>query len=185
MSNQTPLIGYICEYYPHHQENRQSYRDANDHVLNCLPESDDFPPLCRSMISTTGSDSTRGSSRGNRLIYLGGYFNHILDGLPQWLDKFESLLRRLYWTEAELQIYGGWMCASYTIEYRISQATADQFAKDPENPARDWICRVYDRSCESSTDNRLEGYLGSDRFSLITSDPDNEAPKKKAQQDAP
>ena len=181
MSNQTPITGYICEYYPHHQENRQDYRNVNDHVLDCLPETDDFPPLCKCMASRTGSDSSQGSSRGNRLIYLGGYFNHILDDLPQWLDKFESLLRRLYWTEAELHIFGGWMCASYTINYRISQATADQFAKDPENPERDWICRVYDRTCEISTDNRLEGYLGAARFSLIAADTGNETTNKKEQ----
>ena len=71
---------------------------------------------------------------GAALIYLGGYFNHVLDHLPQWLDKFEGLLRRLYWTQAEIQINGGWMCASYVIEYQITQATANQFANDPANP---------------------------------------------------
>jgi hypothetical protein len=88
MSNQTPLIGCIHEYYLHHQENRQDFRDANDLVLASLPVTDERPPLCRSRVSTTGNDTAQGSSRGHRLIYLGGYFNHILDDLPQWLDKF-------------------------------------------------------------------------------------------------
>ena len=168
MSNTTPLLGFIQEYIPTHQTSGHDYRSANDIVLEKLPLDDDFPPLCRCMVSTTGNDTAHGSFRGQRLIYLGGYFNHILHDLPRWLDKFECLLKSLYWTRAEVHINGGWMIASYVLAYQISQPTISQYAGDPENAERVWDLDVFNLNLDTSNDERLGDFLGGERGELIT-----------------
>jgi hypothetical protein len=43
------------------------------------------------------------------VIYFGGSFSSLYEDWPAWLDKFESLLRRLYWEHAVVVLVTEWM----------------------------------------------------------------------------
>lgn len=166
MSNPTPLLGYIQEFYPYHQDNKESYHTANNGALEALPADDSYPPLCRSMMGVTGSDALHGSFRGQRLFYLGGYLNHILEHLPEWLDKFEAFLKRLFWTEAELHVDGGWYGPSFKLIYTVSEDTVRKYLECPSVLIHQWKLEVLSGGSFPSHHECWLQFLGPARSSL-------------------
>jgi hypothetical protein len=43
------------------------------------------------------------------VIYFGGSFSSLYESWAEWLDKFESLLRQLYWEHAVVVLVTEWM----------------------------------------------------------------------------
>jgi hypothetical protein len=107
MGHRTSLSGHIQEPWYLRDNDRQMRRlwESNRHVIHSLPDGNDgWPPLYRRMFSFSQAGSKFvgpiiTSYRGS-VIYFGGSFSSIFNEWEQWLDKFEGLLRRLYWEHA-------------------------------------------------------------------------------------
>src|SRR4051794_23212948 len=122
MSTPGVLIGYLHEALPQYRPDDPTvFVRANDAVLATLPDQDTSPPLSRAMFSTTGQGWNRGSFRDRRLIHFAGHFNFIADDLHPWLDKFEDVLRKLYWLRAEVLLREDYYLPPLCITYRASK----------------------------------------------------------------
>ena len=87
----------------------------NRRVIRSLPSQDDWPFLTRHMFSASpmfGSrcDAARTTAtyRGP-VVYFGGSFSSIYTQWQEWLEKFEALLRRMYWEHAVVILVTEWM----------------------------------------------------------------------------
>lgn len=144
MSNPGILIGYLHEalatYRPHDEG---FFERANDVVLASLPDDDAWPPLSRAMFSVTGEGWARGSFRNRRLIHFAGHFNFIANDLHPWLDKFEDVLRKLYWRRAEVMLLEDYCSPPLSISYTASpDAIVGYSSPDPRPPQR-WGVKLY------------------------------------------
>jgi hypothetical protein len=111
MGMQTLLLGYIEEAWPglaaggdpvlmqHLLDTDRQISRHNEEVLGSLPEADEWPPLCRAMFSWASADAPMIVYR-NRILHLGASLKDLERAARDWLDKFEGLLRRLYWESA-------------------------------------------------------------------------------------
>lgn len=138
MSDPNILTGYIEEALPKYQSDNAFFHRANDAVLDALPAEDEWPPVCRSLFSATGEDWLHGSHRGQRLIHFAGRFNYFGDELGPWLDKFESLLRRLYWLRAELFVLESWKNPPLCLRYEVVPGTVEVYASSAPQPPNAW-----------------------------------------------
>jgi hypothetical protein len=177
LSNRSPLQGYIIEFYNPYRDVCEKYHTENMKILSNLPEDDEFPALTKNMFMPSGISESEGGSRSERAIFFGGYYNHILSSLPKWLDKFELLLKSLYWHSATIYIDGGWDCANYTLEYSIDPPSDfvgptgirdlyRYFDERKESIEHSWKLKVMDRDHNVSKDSRLLSYLGASRITL-------------------
>ena len=115
MSVESLLLGYIREAWPGVAAGGDPVRlqgllDAaarvsrhNEAVLEALPARDAWPPLCRPMFAWPPLDDPMIAFRA-RLIHFAACQNQLDQDLRAWLDKFEGLLRRLYWEGAYVRV---------------------------------------------------------------------------------
>jgi hypothetical protein len=75
----------------------------NEDMLQSLPLVDDWPPVCRPMVAWPAADAPMIVYR-NRLFHLAASLKELDWSLRTWLDKFECLLRRLYWESAFVRV---------------------------------------------------------------------------------
>ncbi len=164
MSNATVMLGFISEKNPNYAADPYFYQRANDATLATLPADDEtYPPLCRALFSVTGDDSRHGSFRGERVIHFAGRFNYFIDDLAPWLDKFEALLRRLYWIDAEVLVNGGFTGPSLALKYRVTPDTAKHYLCHPPRLPRDWTLRAYRLKTWEPPPDDVARFLGSER----------------------
>jgi hypothetical protein len=120
MGTATRLVGYIEEAWPGvaaggDTARMEALRDAhrrivhhNESVLEALPAEDTWPPLCRPMFGWAPADAPMITYR-NRLIHVAASLKDLDWYARDWLDKFESLLRRLYWESAYIRCEFGYL----------------------------------------------------------------------------
>jgi hypothetical protein len=138
MSNPNVVFACIHEAFPSHRPSDQGFfRRANDGAIEQVPMDDAWPPLVRAMVSVTGVDELHGSFRGRRLISVVGSFNGIENEIVAWLDKFEILLRRMYWVRAEVYSFGGWEGGRCQFKYCAERETILSYSgAEPTLPTR-------------------------------------------------
>lgn len=118
MSMQLLFVGYILEAQPGYaggDEETQRKREIDlvikqrtDQVLGALPEEDGWLPICKPMFNCP-PDYWHGITYWQRLVHFGASMKNVDFLLRDWLDKFEALLRQLYWQEAYLRIEHGYL----------------------------------------------------------------------------
>lgn len=143
MSNENIVFAYIREAFPsYRKDDQQMFQRCNDAALNDWPVADTWPPLVRGMLSVTGEGDLGGSFRGHRLISIVGTFNGIeVRGMIQWLEKFEALLRRVYWIEAEVYSLGGWEGGRCRFLYRVPMETIIAYSGESPMLPTTWKLR--------------------------------------------
>ena len=175
MSDANIVLGYIEEPKPQYQPDPRFFRRANDAVLSSLASDDAWPPLCRSLFSVTGDDSMHGSFRGRRLIHFAGRFNYLVNHIGEWSDKFEPLLRRLYWVGAEVLVMNAWSGPPIRLTYNITHETAVSYATATPCPPQSWSLRAYSVGAEEMFGDDLAELLGASRL-LRARDQDSGGP---------
>ena len=102
----TESIVYGCiKHLPmgsNHAE-RASSCEHNLRILRCLPSGDGWPFLCREMFSAPGADVFSGTFQ-TQVIHFGMSYRAVEYEWEQWVKKFESLLRSMYWTNAVVHL---------------------------------------------------------------------------------
>lgn len=130
------FLGFIQEAHPGWAgDNEEKQRKSElslaigrrtDEVLAALPEEDNWPPLCKPMFGLPPS-GTALITYERRLVHFAASVKNVDFALRDWLDKFETLLRQLYWQEAYLRVEQGYIG---THEFRWT-------------PRKDWVDTLY------------------------------------------
>jgi hypothetical protein len=163
VSDPNILIGYIEELRPDWRPGESFVWEANDAALAALPEDDAWPPLVRAMFSVTGPDELHGSHRRRRLIHFAGHLNHFIRDLGEWLDKFERLLRTLYWTRAEVLVLNCWSGPPVRLMYSVTSETIKGYDENPPRLPQAWEMRGGQLNTEYAEGDDLAEFIGENR----------------------
>lgn len=111
----------------HHQRNLE--------VLQSLPESDEHPALVRSLFSTPGPAATYNS----QVIHFGGSFKMLERHFHEWLDKFEAMLKQMYWYSVILHLDSELLEGDYEYQWCVTERCLDDrlLLPDPK-PVDEW-----------------------------------------------
>ena len=104
-----------------------------------MPAQGEWPFLtrrmfCASPMCGSGHEGLANVTYRGPVIYFGGSFSSICAEWGQWLEKFEALLRRLYWEHAVVVLVTEWMGQHV---YRWDAEDRD-FSADEPRPIRAW-----------------------------------------------
>ena len=113
MAFESCIYGYIAEACQNpsgaatpFDEEVLALKAHNESVLNALPVLDDWPPLSRHMFGWAPA-SENVITYGRRPLHFAAGLKEVDWEIGEWLDKFEDLLRRLYWDRVVLHIEFG------------------------------------------------------------------------------
>jgi hypothetical protein len=148
MGVQSRLLGYIEEAWPglaaggdpalmqHLLDTKRRIHQHNEKVLGALPDADQWPPLCRPMFAWAPSDAPMIVYK-NRLIHLAASLKQMDFELREWLDKFEGLLRRLYWESAYIRFEAAYI-GKHEFTWRPTEAWVKELCKGRLTPISEW-----------------------------------------------
>jgi len=145
MSPQSIIYGYIQGAEWMSSDMAKLHR-LNREVIASLPESDSFPHLSRGMFAVPG-DTPPQSTYRSQIIHLGASIKEIEPEWRKWLEKFESLLRRLYWFNAAIHLRTE-MLGDYDYEWTVDAKQIVHYFQDPPKPPTKWIFEGGPRSFE-------------------------------------
>ncbi len=151
MSVQSLLHGYIKEAWPGVSAGGDPAQRArlnevadgicrhNDTVLGALPDRDEWPPICRPMFAwPTLDDPMIGMIAFRaRLFHFAACQNQLDRYLSEWLEKFEGLLRRLYWEDAFVRVETGYI-GTHEFRWRPADAWVTSLCKADVGPIDEW-----------------------------------------------
>jgi len=115
MSNETRVFGYI-EIPTSEGSDKVRINALNWGAINELPDEGEWPWLIKGMFSQAPD---RASYRGH-LIHFAGSIKGVDEEWAIWLDKFEKLLKKMYWQTVELRLlteHSGDQVFSWVAEY--------------------------------------------------------------------
>jgi hypothetical protein len=137
MSHETILYGYI-ESATYTSEEYRKYQKLNLQIIKRLPDEDEYPYLSRHMFSAPPANYYRGTFRV-QIIHFGGSMKGLeWEQVDVWVDKFESLLKRLYWFSAVAHIEPE-IDLSYKYSWLPKNAPVDVHAKHGKLiPVTEW-----------------------------------------------
>ena len=143
MGERCTISGHIQDawYFRGSDEDVRLLEEHNRRVIVGLPEVDVWPPLTRGMFSFSPNESFHRDHvvttfRG-QVIYFGGSFSKLYLDLAEWLEKFESLLRRLYWEHAVVVLVTELM-GHFTYRWDATPEAAELFSAEPPVPVQEW-----------------------------------------------
>lgn len=136
MGHESVVYGYIKgatlrpgpDFYALHPLNRA--------VIQRLPEDDLWPFLSGSMFTVPRDEPTAGRYR-RQIIHFGASFKMIETDWEKWLDKFEHLLRQLYWIEAKVHLETEFLGAHLYVWKGQFEASGPYCT--PPTPTTNWI----------------------------------------------
>lgn len=116
MGSDATIHGMIegCGYGPRPGDRRRFMRH-NRTALAQLPHEDPYPPLVRGMFGLTFGPML---THRAHIIHFGWATKNFAEDWPEWLGKFEVLLRRLVWFSATVHVegeYDGRLTANFVI----------------------------------------------------------------------
>jgi len=148
MGVQSLLVGYIKEAWPGlagggHGPTLDRLRAAdreisahNERVLESLPAEDTWPPLSRPMFGWAPVDAPMVVYK-NRLIHFAASFKQPDWELRDWLEKFEGLLRRLYWESVYVRFEGAYL-GIHEFTWRPTEAWVKELCQGLLVPIAEW-----------------------------------------------
>jgi hypothetical protein len=148
MGVQSRLLGYIEEAWPGLAAGGDAARMAqlvevhrqigqhNEQVLGSLPIEDHWPPLCRPMFAWAPTGALMIVYK-NRLIHMGASLKQLDWALREWLDKFEDLLRALYWESAYVRFEAAYL-GVHEFTWRPTERWVRELCQGRLTPIREW-----------------------------------------------
>jgi hypothetical protein len=108
----------------------------NAEAIARLPTEDVSPELTRSLFAVPEEPLGPGFFR-RQIIHFGASYNHLAEEWHQWLDKFEALLRELYWFEAHVHADLG-LHGRYHYRWTLPDGNEVPFYADPPATVATW-----------------------------------------------
>lgn len=144
------FVGYIQEAWPGNAgdvDEKQRKRaivakigEQTEQVLAALPDPDVWPPLSKSMFGWPKVNAPL-ITYEQRLVHFAASMKNVDFALRDWLDKFESLLRQLYWNEAYVRVEQGYI-GTHEFRWKPNDAWLDSLLKGRLTPITDWDFRT-------------------------------------------
>jgi hypothetical protein len=104
MSNQSVVYGCIKVTLPgNNPEDVRKRRAINRSVLTNLPPTDEWPLLSCDMFSLP-SDSLNLDVLTSDVLHFGHAYHGIEHEWDQWIERFEAVLRQMYWETAVVHL---------------------------------------------------------------------------------
>ena len=101
MGHESIVYGHICAIVNQPPKGDKLY-ELNNKIIRELPEFDEYPWITKWMFSTIPVGTQ--SIYRNQIIHFGASYKQIESDWSTWLDKFEVILRRLYWFSATVHL---------------------------------------------------------------------------------
>jgi hypothetical protein len=144
MGTRSTMSGHIQEswYVPYKDRELRWMWESNRRVIGSLPLTNEWPPLTRRMfsfspLSPSGAGGHVTPTYRGRVAYFGGSFSSLFREWDEWLEKFEGLLRRLYWEHAVVVLATEGMSV-YTYEWRAAVGPPGSNNAWPPTPVQSW-----------------------------------------------
>jgi hypothetical protein len=146
----TRLLGYIEEAWPGLAGGGDPVRMEkllevdrligrhNESVLEALAAEDSWPPLCRAMFAWAPSDLPMITYK-RRLIVVAASLKNLEGATRNWLDKFEALLRQLYWESAYIRCEFG-LYGPHEFRWRPPDSWIDELCQARLSPIQEIGC---------------------------------------------
>ncbi len=162
MGVRSVLLGYIREAWPgeagggdpdvlaHLRQTHLRIVQHNEAVLQGLPEEDEFPPLCRPMFGWPPADAFMIVYK-YRLLHLAASLKEVDWYLRDWLDKFEHLLRELYWESAYIRVETAYL-GTHEFTWRPTPQWVEKLCKGELRSIQQWS---FSSSMEASELDKL------------------------------
>jgi hypothetical protein len=145
MTQQTIIYGYIQGAEWMSSDLRKLHR-LNREVIANLPEKDTFPYLTRSMFAIPGDEPEQGTYR-SQIIHFAASMKEAELQWKKWLEKFEALLRKLYWFNAKVHLRAE-VIGDFDYEWTVDANQIVLFLKDAPKPPTNWFFDGGPRSFE-------------------------------------
>jgi hypothetical protein len=145
MTQQSIIYGYVQGAEWMSSDLRKLHR-LNRDVINSLPENDEFPYLTRAMFCIPGDEPKQGTYR-SQIIHFAASMKEVELEWKKWLEKFEALLRKLYWFDAVVHLRAE-VLGDHDYEWTVEANEIVHFLKDDPKPPTKWYFDGGPRSFE-------------------------------------
>ena len=110
---------------------------GNINTIETLPADDDWPRLTRNMFSITSTDYDRPGFYKIQMIHFGASIKYLDEDWHEWLEKFESLLERLSWSEVFMLLTMDWPSDGFK-EKRYEYKWEHKWENSGSSKIRNW-----------------------------------------------
>lgn len=83
--------------------NLRQRRCINKAAILSLPRRDTWPYLSADIFSSSGEDELAGTFY-SQIIHFGASYHAVEQSWGQWIDKFEELLQKMYWSSVVVHL---------------------------------------------------------------------------------
>src|SRR5688572_2477748 len=104
----------------HYPDDYHKLQRLNKEILSSLPETDEYPWIHRNMFHCPDPHNIQGTYR-EQVITFGASYKAVEMEWSEWLGKFESILKKLYWMSATIHLETE-LVGNHTYEWVIDVA---------------------------------------------------------------
>ncbi len=136
MAHKSLVFGYIegSWFTP---ESCRAFHRHNTWVIRGLPKEDVYPFLTEGMFCVPDLQDRTVVFRTPVIHFGFSVKNFEFGDIPEWLDKFEGLLARLFWFEAEVHINTD-IRGTFSFAYRVDDSILDMYHVGNPQPTTKW-----------------------------------------------
>jgi len=125
------IIGEAWKSGDYHKLHR-----LNKYLIDALPADDPvFPWITRNMFLVPDPD--RDKMYRDQVIVFGASYKTIQHEWEKWLEKFEAILRELYWSSATIHLETD-LVGNHTFEWVFDINQTDNWTTNDPQPTRLW-----------------------------------------------
>ena len=108
----------------------------NKNIIESLPVTDDiFPWITKSMFLVPDPDKNR--IYRDQVIVFGASYKAVEHEWDEWLNKFEAILRQLYWTSATIHLDTE-LVGAHTYQWTFDINQIDNWTTTHPTPTKSW-----------------------------------------------
>jgi hypothetical protein len=135
-------MGHISIVYGHivgatwRSEDYHKLQRLNKNVISSLPTNDEiFPWITRNMFLVPDPDIDK--MYRDQIIVFGASYKSVEHEWDKWLEKFENILKQLYWTSATIHLDTE-LVGTHTYEWVYDFSEIDSLLSDNPMPITKW-----------------------------------------------
>ena len=125
------IIGATWKTHDYHKLQR-----LNRNYLSTLPTTDTFPWIHKNMFNASDPDNVEGNYR-DQVITFGASYKAVEYEWDEWLEKFEGILRQVYWTSATIHLDTE-LVGKHIYEWTFDINQTDNWISDHPKPTTMW-----------------------------------------------
>jgi hypothetical protein len=135
-------MGHISIVYGHivgaawRSEDYHKLQRLNKNAISSLPTNDEtFPWITRNMFLVPDPDIDK--MYRDQIIVFGASYKSVEHEWDEWLEKFENILKQLYWTSATIHLDTE-LVETHTYEWVYDFSEIDSLLSDNPKPITKW-----------------------------------------------